>query len=91
MDVYVELRCFGMRLENKKFSDPAYCKKPRSKFVWLGRTFELHNRDKRATPIIGEENYALKLEICLPLGVTDERFASFQGSRLDSTKIHWTI
>jgi hypothetical protein len=56
MDVDVELRCFGMRLENIKFSDLTYCKKPRSKFVWLGRTFESHNQDKRATPIIGEEN-----------------------------------
>jgi hypothetical protein len=56
MDIDVELRCFGMRLENGKFSDPTYCKKPRSKFVWLGRTFVLRNRDKRATPIIEEEN-----------------------------------
>jgi hypothetical protein len=63
MDVDVGLCCFGMRLENEKFSDPTYCKKPRSKFVWLGRTFMSCNRDKRATSIIGEENWALKLEI----------------------------
>jgi transposase InsO family protein len=34
MDVDVGLCCFGMRLENQKFSDPTYCKKPRSKFIW---------------------------------------------------------
>jgi hypothetical protein len=56
MGVDVGLRCFGMRLENGKFLDPTYGKKLRSKFVWLGRTFMSHNRDKRATPIIGEEN-----------------------------------
>jgi hypothetical protein len=56
MDVDVELRCFGVRLENGKFLDQAYCKKPRSKFVWLGRTFVSCNRDKKATPTIGEEN-----------------------------------
>jgi hypothetical protein len=56
MDVDVKLHCFEMRMENRKFSDLTYCKKSRSKFVWLGRTFMSHNRDKRATPIIGEEN-----------------------------------
>jgi hypothetical protein len=56
MDVDVELRCFGMRLENERFSDPTYCKKPRSKFVRLGRTSESRSPDKRATPIIGGEN-----------------------------------
>jgi hypothetical protein len=63
MDIGVELRCFGMRLENERFSDPTYCKKLRSKFVWLGRTFVSRNRDKRATSIIGEENEALKFVI----------------------------
>jgi hypothetical protein len=56
MDIDAELRYFRMRLENERFSDLMYCKKPRSKFVWLGRTFVSCNRDKRATPIIGEEN-----------------------------------
>jgi hypothetical protein len=56
MDVDVGLHCFGMRLENGKFLDPTYCKKPRSKFVWLGKTFVSRNRDKRATSIIEEEN-----------------------------------
>jgi hypothetical protein len=56
MDVGVELRCFGMRLENERFSDSTYCKKPRSKFAWLGRTFELRSLDKRAMSIIGGEN-----------------------------------
>jgi transposase InsO family protein len=51
-----EKHCFGMRLENRKFLDLAYCKKLRSKFVWLGRTFVSRNRVKRATPILGEEN-----------------------------------
>jgi hypothetical protein len=49
-----ELCCFRMRLENERFLDLAYCKKPRSKISWLGRSFELHNQDKRATLIIGE-------------------------------------
>jgi transposase InsO family protein len=30
--------------------------KPRSKFAWLGRTFESRNQDKRAMPIVGGEN-----------------------------------
>jgi hypothetical protein len=55
-DIDVKLHCSGMRLENGRFSDPTHYKKPRSKFVWFGRTFESHNQDKRATPIIGEEN-----------------------------------
>jgi hypothetical protein len=66
MDVDVELRCFGMRLENGSFLDLTYCKKLRSKFIWLGRTFMSCNQDKRATSIIGEENKALKLEILFP-------------------------
>jgi hypothetical protein len=45
-----------MRLENGKFLDPTYYMRPRSKFVWIGRTFVSRNRDKRATPTIGEEN-----------------------------------
>jgi hypothetical protein len=56
MVIGVELRCFGMRLENGKFLDLTYSKKPRSKFAWLGITFETCNQDKRATLIIGEEN-----------------------------------
>jgi hypothetical protein len=56
MDVVVELHYFGMGLENRKFSDPTYYKKPRSKFVWLGRILVSRNRGKRATSIIGEEN-----------------------------------
>jgi hypothetical protein len=40
----------------RKVLDPTYYKKPRSKFIWLGRTFVSHNRGKRAMPIIGEEN-----------------------------------
>jgi hypothetical protein len=56
MVVGVELRCFGMRLENGRFLDPIFYKKLRSKFAWLGRTFESCNQDKRATPIIGAEN-----------------------------------
>jgi hypothetical protein len=51
----VKLRCFGVRLENGKFLDPAFCNKMRSKFVWLGRTCELHNLARRVTSIIGEE------------------------------------
>jgi hypothetical protein len=59
----VRLHCFGVRLENGKCLDPTFCKKLRSKFVWLGRTCKLHNRGRRATPIIGEESQDLKLEI----------------------------
>jgi hypothetical protein len=54
MDVDVELHCFGMRLENRTFSDLTFYKKPTSKFVWLGRTCELRNQGTRATSIIGE-------------------------------------
>jgi hypothetical protein len=59
----VELRGFGVRLENEKFLDPTFWKKLRNKFVWLGRTCELHNLGRRATPIIGKETLALKWEI----------------------------
>jgi hypothetical protein len=56
MVVGVELHCFGVRLENRICLDPTFCKKPRSKFVWLGRTCELRNRGRRVTSIIGEES-----------------------------------
>jgi hypothetical protein len=56
MVVGAKLRCFEVRLENGKFSDLIFCKKPRSKFVWLGRTYELRNQDRTAIPIIGEES-----------------------------------
>jgi hypothetical protein len=52
----VSLHCSGVRLENGKCLDSTFCKKSRSKFVWLGRTCELHNQDRRATSIIGEES-----------------------------------
>jgi hypothetical protein len=52
MDIDIEPHCFGMRRENGKFSNLTYWKKPRSKFVWLGKTFVSRNRDKRATPTI---------------------------------------
>jgi hypothetical protein len=56
MDVDVELHYFGVRLENGRFSDLTFCKMPRSRFVWLGRTYELCHRGRRAMHIIGEEN-----------------------------------
>jgi hypothetical protein len=56
MVVGVELHCFGVRLENRRFLDPTFYKKSKSKFVWLGRTCELHNLGRRAIPIIGEES-----------------------------------
>jgi hypothetical protein len=34
MVVGAEPRCFGVRRENGRFSDPTYCKKLRSKFAW---------------------------------------------------------
>jgi hypothetical protein len=42
----VRLHCFGMRLENGKCSDLTFCMRPRSKFIWLGRTCESHNPQK---------------------------------------------
>jgi hypothetical protein len=54
MIVGVELRYFGMRLENGRFLDLTYYKKPRSQIALLGRTFESRNQGKRATPIIGK-------------------------------------
>jgi hypothetical protein len=56
MDESVKLRCFGMRRENEKLSDPTYWKKQRSKVVWLVKTFMSCNRDKRATPTIEGES-----------------------------------
>jgi hypothetical protein len=56
MVVGFELCCFGVSLENRGRLDPTFCKKPRSKSVWLGRIYELRNRGRRATPIIGEES-----------------------------------
>jgi hypothetical protein len=56
MVVGVELHFFAERLENGRCLDPTFCKKLRSKFIWLGRTCELRNRDRRARPIIGEES-----------------------------------
>jgi hypothetical protein len=56
MDIGVELCCFGVRLENGGCLDLTFCKKLRSKFVWLGRIYESHNRGRRATSIIGEES-----------------------------------
>jgi hypothetical protein len=56
MAIDAELHCFGMRLENGTFSDLTYCKQPRSKFIWLGRTCELLNQGKRATLIMEEES-----------------------------------
>jgi hypothetical protein len=55
MVVGVELHCFRVRLENGRFLDLTFCKKLRSKFVWLGRTCELRNRGRRTMMIIGEE------------------------------------
>jgi hypothetical protein len=56
MDIRVELRCFGVRLENGRVLDLTYCKKSRSKFVWIGRTCELRNQGRSATPTIEEES-----------------------------------
>jgi hypothetical protein len=56
MVVGAELCYFGMRLENERFSILTFYKKLRSKFAWLGRTFESRNQGKKATSIIGEEN-----------------------------------
>jgi hypothetical protein len=50
-----ELCCFGMRLENGKFSDSTYWKKSRTKFISLGKTFVSCSRDKRAMPTIEGE------------------------------------
>jgi hypothetical protein len=44
-----------MRLEKERFLVPTSYKKPRSKFAWLGITYELRNQGRRATPIIVEE------------------------------------
>jgi hypothetical protein len=51
----VGLHYFGMRLESRKCLDLTFYKRLRSKFIWLGRTCESHNQDRRATPIIGGE------------------------------------
>jgi hypothetical protein len=51
-----EFCCFGARLENRRFSDPTFLKRPRSKFIWLWKTYELCNQGRRVMPIIAEEN-----------------------------------
>jgi hypothetical protein len=56
MVIGAKLCYFGMRLENRRFSDPTFYKKLRSKFAWLGRTFESCNQGRKAMSIIGEEN-----------------------------------
>jgi hypothetical protein len=56
MVVGVELCCFRMRLENRRFLDLTFYKKLKSKFAWLERTFESSNQGRKAMPIIGEEN-----------------------------------
>jgi hypothetical protein len=56
MDVDVEPHYFGMRLENGRFLNLTYCKKPRSKFICLGRTSESRSPDKRDMSIIEGEN-----------------------------------
>jgi hypothetical protein len=56
MVIGAQLRYFEMRLENERFLDPTFYKKSRSKLTWLGRTFELRNQGRKATPIIEEEN-----------------------------------
>jgi hypothetical protein len=56
MVIGVELCCFGMRLENERFLDLTYCKRLKSKFVWLRRTCELRNLGRRVTLIIEEED-----------------------------------
>jgi hypothetical protein len=50
----VELHCFGVRPENRKFLDPTYCMKPRSKFIWLGRTCQLRYQGRRVIHFTGE-------------------------------------
>jgi hypothetical protein len=77
MVIGAEHRCFGMRLENRRFLDPIYCKKPRSTFVWWERTYKLHNLGRRVMTIIGEESQVLKSKICVPQGVTYERCKCF--------------
>jgi hypothetical protein len=40
-------------MENGRFLVPTFCKKSRSKFVWLGRTCELCNQGRITMPIVG--------------------------------------
>jgi hypothetical protein len=63
MVVGAESRCSRVRLKNRRFLDPTYCKKPRDKFAWWERTWELSSHNRRAIPTIDEGNWVLKLEI----------------------------
>jgi hypothetical protein len=63
MVVGAKPHCFGVRLENERFLDPTYWKKPRDKFIWWERICGLRSQDRRAMPTIGEESWVLKLEI----------------------------
>jgi hypothetical protein len=51
MDEGVELRCFGTRWENGKFSDLTYWKKQRSKLEWLRKTFVSRNREQKSNTV----------------------------------------
>jgi hypothetical protein len=55
-------RCFGIRWENIIFLDSTFCKMSRDKFKWWERTCGLCSQDRRVTPIIGEQDWVLKLE-----------------------------
>jgi hypothetical protein len=47
---------FWNEIGERKVLDPTFYKKPRSKFVWLGTTYELRNQGRGATLTIGEES-----------------------------------
>jgi hypothetical protein len=91
MAAVLKPRCFGMRLENGRFSDPTFCKKPRRKFVWLGRTCQLRNRGRRATPVIGEESRALKLEILCTSSYHLWEVCTVLRYEATSNEVHWSI
>jgi hypothetical protein len=63
MVVGVEPHYFGARLENGRFLNLTYGKKPRDKFVWWEKECGSHSLGRRAMPTISEYNWVLKLEI----------------------------
>jgi hypothetical protein len=91
MVIGVEPHCFGVWLENGRFSVLTFCKKPRSKFVWLGRTCELRNQTEELRWSWEKRVELWSWRFCTPQGVTYERFAPFQGTSQAHTEDHWTI
>jgi hypothetical protein len=94
---------FCSETRERNVLDPTYCKKPISKFTLWERTCGLQNQDKSATPIIGEESWALMLVIsctsrcqlwkvyAISRYEASSHIDSFDHSRLRRREVRWCI